>query len=531
MPSHLSRMSSRLLLLIAAVGFARCGSADEVFHHEMVLGTSMELRVIGASHEQAVKAESAALAEIDRLAKILSSYDGQSEVSRWLITRGEAVPVSAELAEMLTLFDDWRLQTHGALNPAAAAAAKLWRTAETRQQMPSAEVLAQAMEAMAQPHWRLDGTGARATHLSEVPLVFNSLTKSFIIQHAADAAMKAAQPAGLVLNIGGDILLSGAVRESVAIADPIANADNAAALDHIVVTSGAVATSGSYRRGYDIQGRHYSHILDPRTAQTADAVLSATVVAADACTAGALATAMCVLSADEAARVAARHDAEYLIVQRDGARVQSAGWSRLQRPLSQPLPNPSPHLTPLVASVGMVSKLFTAGIMLAALPAPAAPVWDERMELVISLELARVQDQRYRRPYVAVWIEDKDKFPVRTLALWYQKPRWLPDLKMWSKGDQLRKLAAGNDLAASVSSATRAAGRYTLKWDGKDDQGVPVKPGSYTVHIEAAREHGTYQLMKKEIDFSGTATQCQLEANTEVSGATLDYRAKPAATR
>jgi hypothetical protein len=44
-----------------------------------------------------------------------------------------------------------------------------------------------------------------------------------------------------------------------------------------------------------------------------------------------------------------------------------------------------------------------------------------------------------------------------------------------------------------VATATRPAGKYTLKWDGKDNAGKPVKPGKYTVILEAAREHGTYQ--------------------------------------
>lgn len=148
------------------------------------------------------------------------------------------------------------------------------------------------------------------------------------------------------------------------------------------------------------------------------------------------------------------------------------------------------------------------------------------MELVIELELKRIADARYRRPYVAVWIEDKDKFPVRTLALWYGRPRWLPDLKIWMKDDQLRKLVDPTDLATTISSASRGAGKYTLKWDGKDDKGMPVKAGTYTIMIEAAREHGTYQLMKQELEFTGVPKQIKLKGNAEIEGATLDYRRK-----
>ena len=145
------------------------------------------------------------------------------------------------------------------------------------------------------------------------------------------------------------------------------------------------------------------------------------------------------------------------------------------------------------------------------------------MELTISLELARISDGRARRPYVAVWIEDQDKFPIRTLALWYEKPRWLPELKAWFKDDRLRAMAEGSDLSKSLSSATRPAGKYTLKWDGKDNSGKFVKPGKYNVLIEAAREHGTYQLLHEDIDFSGTPKQAQLPGGTEIASASLDY--------
>jgi hypothetical protein len=146
------------------------------------------------------------------------------------------------------------------------------------------------------------------------------------------------------------------------------------------------------------------------------------------------------------------------------------------------------------------------------------------MDLLITLELARIDDPRYRRPYIAVWVEDADHFPVRTIALWFQKPRWLPDLKSWYHSDQVRNLAEGTDLSTTVSSATRSPGKYTLRWDGMDNAGKPVKPGKYIIFIEAAREHGTYGLMKQEINWDGkNAAQFTLPGNTEIASASLDY--------
>ena len=82
----------------------------------------------------------------------------------------------------------------------------------------------------------------------------------------------------------------------------------------------------------------------------------------------------------------------------------------------------------------------------------------------------------------------------------------------------------GTEILGSVSSATRAPGQYTFKWDMKDEQGKPVKPGSYTVCIEAAREHGTYQLMRQPIDLTGTDKQVTVPINgVEVTAAAIDY--------
>ena len=114
--------------------------------------------------------------------------------------------------------------------------------------------------------------------------------------HAADAALAAAGVTAVVLNIGGDLVIRGAWTEPVNIADPVDDSENSAPIARLLVRNRAVATSGNYRRGVQIGGRFYSHIVDPRTGQPVDHVISSTVIAADPATAGALATAFSVLT-------------------------------------------------------------------------------------------------------------------------------------------------------------------------------------------------------------------------------------------
>lgn len=474
-------------------------AAWHVAHYENVLGTSLALKFAASSEADADRAEAAALAEFERVGKILSGYDSSSEFSQWLKTLNKPVRVSRELFDVLNLFEQWRAKTNGALDPAAQVVAQLWKQAAAEQRTPSASELQVAVAAIRQPHYRLDSAAQTATRLSESPLILNSFAKSYIANRAADAALQAAKLNGVVVNSGGDLVVRGAQFETVRIADPQADAENDPPLAQVRLRNRAIATSGNYRRGLTINGRWYSHLVDPRTAQPVDHIISATVVAPNATDAGALATSFCVLQPDESLRLATSlPGVECLLITKDGQRITSKGWSALETPLAAPRVN-------TVSSV---------------------QAWDQSFELAINLELARIDDPRYRRPYVAVWVEDKDRFPVRTIALWYQKPRWLPDMKSWSRGERLRSMAEGSDLISSVSSATRPAGKYTVKWDGKDNHGKLVAPGKYTVFIEAAREHGTYQIIRHEMDFRGAAQQINLPGNAEIASASLDYRKK-----
>jgi len=154
-----------------------------------------------------------------------------------------------------------------------------------------------------------------------------------------------------------------------------------------------------------------------------------------------------------------------------------------------------------------------------------ADPWND-YELVVNFEVAQLEGFA-RRPYVVIWVEDRDKNPVRTISLWFQKDRWLRDLRLWYTTNSGQFAGEANKTnISSVSSATRAAGKYSVKWDGKDDKGNFVKPGRYTVYIEAAREHGTYQIISQEMSFTGVPKQMNLTGNVEIASASLDYRKK-----
>lgn len=493
---------SLMLLLVSATranhtGETKKSAGTYVSHFENVLGTSLEIKIKAGTEKQASVAEEAALLEIARMAKILSTYDVNSEFSKWARTSNIPVKVSPELFEVLGLYDQWRIKTGGALDASAQVVSQLWKKASINKTLPTAAEMAKAVAEVKQAHWKLDPVAQTATHLTTVPLVLNSFTKTYIIKKATDAAMAVDKVNAVVVNIGGDMLVAGNHSENIEVSDPKADAENDAPMDKLLISNKAVATSGNYRRGEWINGQWYSHIVDPRSGEPAGNIISATVVSPNATDAGALATAFNVLSPEESAKLAAAiPGTEYLLVTKEGKKIMSSGWNTLELPAAK------------------TKKIIK----------PAADQWNTDYELMINLELAQFGGFS-RRPFVAIWVEDKDKHTVRNIAVWFNKEKWLRDLRVWFAKN--RDTFNGEGGMSTISSATRSAGKYSLKWDGKDDKGEYVKPGKYTVYIEVAREHGTYQIMSQEMNCgSKKAETATLAGNTEISAASLDYKKK-----
>lgn len=122
-----------------------------------------------------------------------------------------------------------------------------------------------------------------------------------------------------------------------------------------------------------------------------------------------------------------------------------------------------------------------------------------------------------RNPYIAVWLEDSAGKLVRTISLWHLQngqDRWLSELHRWYAA------SGGVD---TTSSATRAAGSYNLTWDLADLEGKRVANGTYTLCVEATREHGPYSLVTGTVEVTGKAITQQLPGNGELSAVAVSY--------
>ena len=217
-----------------------------VSNYENVLGTSLEFKFTSTSEMAADKAEQAALREINRLSKIFSAYDKNSEFNSWMLQGiNKPVRVSAELFDMLQLFAEWKQRTNGALDASATVAGNLWKEAAAKNKLPKSADVTNAVITMQQKHYALDKATMTATRLTNVPLVMNTFAKSYIINMACEAALSASDISAVVVNIGGDLVIKGDVNDLVKVTNPLANAENDAPLAYLTVNNKAVATSGN----------------------------------------------------------------------------------------------------------------------------------------------------------------------------------------------------------------------------------------------------------------------------------------------
>ncbi len=126
---------------------------------------------------------------------------------------------------------------------------------------------------------------------------------------------------------------------------------------------------------------------------------------------------------------------------------------------------------------------------------------------------------RVRNPYIAVWIENSAGDLVKTVALWHEdhggQDRWLSEMKAFS--------ALGAADAQTVSSATRQPGTYSVQWDGSTAQGSRAVTGSYRLMIEAAREHGAYELVQQDLSLGSKAASFALTPSGELTAASAAY--------
>lgn len=235
---------------------------------EVHMGTQFKIVVYAAEQAVADKAVRAAFARIKQLDGVMSDYKQDSELMRLCLkSGGPPVAVSPELFHVLERAQALARRSGGAFDVTVGPVVREWRLARKAKRLPTKEDLAEALALVGHEKMLLDPK-ARTVELKKagMRLDLGGIGKGY----AADEAVKVLRDHGLtrvLVAAAGDIVAGdpppGEKGWTIGIA-PLDDPD-AKPSRFVLLANSAVSTSGDARQHVEIDGKRYSHIVDPRT--------------------------------------------------------------------------------------------------------------------------------------------------------------------------------------------------------------------------------------------------------------------------
>lgn len=298
-----------ILLLVwpLAAGLGGCARSraerlERFTYAQLHMGSKARVVLYAPDERQAREAAKAAFDRLAQLDAALSDYRQDSEINL-LCARPTGVwtPVSQDLFAVLSRSRDFSQWTGGAFDATVGPLSALWRQARRNGSLPDASDLAQAH---ARVGWdRIDLNPQDRTARLTTPdmrIDFGAIGKGYGADQALQTLRDRGFPRALV-DVGGDM----------AVGDPppgekhwlvhVETGYPQAQRPTVLAVRCGVATSGDTEQYVELNGRRYSHILDPATGLGLTTRTAATVVAPDGAAADALASAACVLGPEKAA--------------------------------------------------------------------------------------------------------------------------------------------------------------------------------------------------------------------------------------
>lgn len=265
---------------------------------ETHMGSEFKITLYTPNESIARSASRAAFARIAALDATLSDYQPESELMRLCDhSGGGPVPVSADLFDVLDRSRAMFERSGGAFDATVGPAVRLWRRARRDRKMPDPGRLAQARALIGSDGLRLD-PAARTARLMKpgMKLDLGGIAKGYACDQALAVLARAGIDSALVAG-AGDIAVSGPPpgTDGWTVGVGPLESPGAPPRRFLTLKDSAVSTSGDAERFVEIDGKRFSHIVDPRTGLGVIDRSSVTVVAPDGATADSLATAVYVL--------------------------------------------------------------------------------------------------------------------------------------------------------------------------------------------------------------------------------------------
>ncbi|MEL6531932.1 MAG: FAD:protein FMN transferase [Pseudomonadota bacterium] len=314
------------MLLITIISLTGCRSAPEVLRlNGETMGTTYSVTAIDPTGELELSAVQGAVDEtLARVNAQMSNWDPNSEISRFNAAQTtEPIEISPELYEVIELAQEVHMFSDGQFDLTLGPLIELWgfgeRTAESP--VPSAEAIEAALAITGQSDTlTLEAAPARLTKaFPETTVYLAAIAKGYGVDAVA-ATLAGLGVENYLVEIGGDLITAGTNPDGrpwrIGIERPELASQR---IEQLVDISGlAMATSGDYRNFFEEDGVRYSHIIDAQTGRPiTHSTASVTVLAGDAMSADAWATALLVLGAERGMALSLRLDLAVYFTERD----------------------------------------------------------------------------------------------------------------------------------------------------------------------------------------------------------------------
>lgn len=275
------------------------------------MGTKFKITVHAADEATAQKATRAAFARIAELDGIMSDYRPSSELMRLCEkSGGDPVKVSDDLFGVLSRAQEVSRLSDGAFDVSVGPLVKLWRRARFQKKLPDADELAKARALVGYQDIVLDAKD-RTVRLRKpgMRLDLGGIGKGFAAD-AAHAVLKRHGISSALVAAGGDITVSNPPPDSkgwkIGIA-PVEDPDRDPKR-FVLLANAAISTSGDAEQFIEIEGKRYSHIVDPRTGLGLIGRISVTVIARDGTAADSLTKLVAILGPERGLPIIDRLD-------------------------------------------------------------------------------------------------------------------------------------------------------------------------------------------------------------------------------
>ncbi len=325
------------LLGVGVTGAAPGEPAVERFQFTQVeMAVPIKIVLYCADASTATGAAEAAFARIHELNGILSDYDPESELRCLCRATGSGgqYPVSEDLWQVLNHAQSLAERSDGAFDVTIGPVVRLWRRARRNGQLPTPERLEAARALVGRDLLKVDPERRSAALLKdEMRLDLGGIAKGYAVDEALEVLEKFGIKRALV-DAGGDIVLGDPPPDRSGWKIGIARLEADGPPTRILSLSNtAIATSGDLWQFVEIDGRRYSHIIDPRTGLGLTDHSSVTIIAQNGMVADALASAVSVLGPKKGLELIERTpQCAALIVRSPHGEIetyQSQHWTRL----------------------------------------------------------------------------------------------------------------------------------------------------------------------------------------------------------